>query len=156
MRVTYDILLCATDCVTMASLIHENSCPCVGSQLDLFTVPGTQTSQEKNTYVPHYPLAPLGDGPMEFDVKGSNMYTDLTDTRLYLRCRVVKRADGSAIADTDNVTVSNMLLHALIQRVDVYVGNTLITQSAGFYAWKAGIETMINFGSDAKGVIWVI
>ena len=68
----------------------------MGSQLDLFTVPGTQTSQEKNTYVPHYPISVLGwgwgwgwdgDGPMEFDVKGSTMYTDLSDTRLYLKSR---------------------------------------------------------------------
>ena len=132
-------------------MIHQNSCACVGSQLDLFTVPGTQTSQEKNTYVPHYPIATLGEGPIEFDVKASSMYTDLSDTRLYLRCKVVKRADGSAVDATENVGVSNMLFHALIQRIDVYVGDTLITQSGGFYAWKAAIETLLNFGSDAKG-----
>lgn len=132
------------------ALIHKNSCPCVGSQLDLFSVPGTQTSQEKNTYVPHYPITNIGDGPIEFEVKASSMYTDLSDTRLFLRCKVVK-ADNTALADTDNVTVANMLFHAMMQRIDVYVGNTLITQSGAFYAWKSGIETLLNFGSDAKG-----
>jgi hypothetical protein len=43
-----------------------------------------------------------------------------------------------------------MFFHALIQRLDIYVGDTLITQSGGFYPWKAGIETLLNFGSDAK------
>ena len=68
------------------ALINENSCACVSSQLDLFTVPGTLTSQEKNSYVQYYPIATLDDGPIEFDVKQSPMYTDLSDTRLYLRC----------------------------------------------------------------------
>ena len=131
------------------SLISENSCACVGSQLDMFSVPGTQTSQEKNTYVPHYPISSLSDGPIEFDIKQSPMYTDLGDTRLYLRCRVVKK-DGTYLADTVDVTVCNMFMHALIQRVDVYVGDTLVTQSGGMYPWKAGMETMLNFGADAK------
>ena len=132
------------------ALIHENSCACVGSQLDLFSVPGTQTSQEKNTYVPHYPISSLnGDGPIEFDIKPSSMYTDLGDTRLYLRCRIVK-SDGTAIPTNKPVAAVNMLFHALIQRLDVHVGNTLITQSGGFYCFKAAIETLLNFGTDAK------
>lgn len=130
-------------------MIHENSCACVGSQLDLFTVPGTQTSQEKNTYVPHYPIADSAEVALEFDVKPSTMYTDLADTRLYLRCKVVNKADGSAI-NSEDISVSNMLFHALIQRIDVYVGDTLVTQSNGFYPWKAAIETLLNFGRDAK------
>ena len=112
------------------ALIHENSCACVGSQLDIFSVPGTQTSQEKNAYVPYYPISSLDGGPLEFDVKPSNMYTDLGDTRLYIRCKVVK-GDGEDTATTDDVTVCNMFFHALIQRLDVHVGDTLITQSGG-------------------------
>ena len=131
-------------------MIHENSCACVGSQLDLFSMPGTQTSQEKNTYVPHYPISDAADVALEFDVKPSTMYTDLSDTRLYIRGKVVKKANGTAVDGTADITVSNMLLHALIQRIDVYVGDTLVTQSNGFYPWKAGIETLLNFGRDAK------
>ena len=134
----------------MAMMLHEGSCACVGSQLDLFTVPGTQTSQQKNAYVAHYPIADASDVALEFDVKPSTMYTDLADTRLYLRCKVVKKADGSAIDGQADITVSNMLLHALIQRIDVYVGDTLVTQSNAFYPWKAGIETLLNFGEEAK------
>lgn len=140
-----------TQLLTMA-LINENSCPCVGSQLDLFRLPGTQTSQEKNVYVPHYPISSLNnDGPIEFDIKPSPMYTDLGDTRLYLRCKIVNSATGVDVANGTGATVCNMFLHAFIQRLEVYVGNTLISQSAGFYSWKSAIETLLNFGSDAKG-----
>ena len=130
-------------------LIHQNSCACVGSQLDLFTVPGTQTSQEKNVYVPHYPISDANNVAIEFDVKPSSMYTDLADTRLYLRCKVIKE-NGTLLPTNANVTVSNMIFHSLMQRIDVYMGNTLITQSNAFYPWKAGIETLVNFGMDAK------
>ena len=133
----------------MAMLIHENSCACVGSQLDLFNVPGTQMSQEKNTYVPHYPISDAGNVALEFDIKPSAMYTDLADTRLYLRCKVMND-NGTLLPDNADVSVSNMLFHSLMQRVDVFVGNTLITESNAFYPWKAGIETLLNFGSEAK------
>ena len=133
----------------MAMMINENSCACVGSQLDVFAVPGTQTSQEKNNYVPHYPISTASNVALEFDVKSSTMYTDLTDTRLYLRCKVVKKAGGNLAAGAD-VKTANMLFHALMQRIDVYVGDTLITQSNAFYPWKAAIETLLNFSSDAK------
>ena len=133
----------------MAMMLHENSCACVGSQLDIFNVPGTQTSQEKNTYVPHYPISDVGNVALEFDVKPSTMYTDLSDTRLYLRCKVMKNNKTVSPAGVD-VSVSNMLFHALMQRIDVFIGNTLITQSNAFYPWKAGMETLLNFGTDAK------
>ena len=130
-------------------MIHENSCACVGSQLDLFTVPGTQTSQEKNTYVPHYPISDAANVALEFDVKPSSMYTDLADTRLYLRCKVLKD-NATLVPDGADVSVSNMIFHSLMQRIDVYVGDKLITQSNAFYPWKAGIETLLNFGTEAK------
>ena len=127
----------------------RNSCACVGSQLDLFTVPGTQTSQHKNHYVAHYPISSAANVALEFDVKPSTMYTDLADTRLYLRCKVLK-SDGTELPAGADVNVSNMIFHSLMQRIDVYVGNTLITQSNSFYSWKAGLETLLNFGSDSK------
>jgi hypothetical protein len=134
--------------IAMASL-RNNSALCLSSQLDLFAVPGTQSSQEKSTYVPYYPLSTLDDGPIEFDVKPSPLYTDLADTRLYIRAKIVT-ADGTALAPDDHVAPVNMLFHALFNKVDVYVGERLVTQSAGTYPWKAAIETLLNFDSGAK------
>ncbi|MCG8430356.1 MAG: hypothetical protein MJA29_04210, partial [Candidatus Omnitrophica bacterium] len=113
------------------TLLHEKSCLCVGSQLDLFSVPGTQTSHEKSIYVPYYPVTSLDDGPLEFDVKLSPMYTDLADTRLYLKVKI-SNANGTNVPEIELVTPCNMFFHALFQKVDIYVGNKLITQSSGF------------------------
>ena len=131
------------------ALLHEKSCLCVSSQLDLFAVPGTQTSQEKSSYVPYYPLTSLEDGPLEFDVKPSALYTDLSDTRLYLKVKIVD-ATGVNLDATEKVTPVNMFFHALFQKLDLFLGDKLVTQSSGFYPWKAGIETLLNFGYDAK------
>lgn len=132
------------------ALIHERSCLCLSTQLDLFSVPGTQTSQEKSIWVPYYPLTNTTDqGPIEFDVKPSPHYTDLSDTRLYIRARILNH-DGTTFANETAVSTVNMPLHALFSKVDVYMCNRMITQSTGTYPWKAALETLLNFGYDAK------
>lgn len=126
-----------------------NTTYCLSSQLDIFKGPAKQVSQEKNAYVPHYPITTLTGGPLEFDISPSPMYTDLSETRLYLRCKVVDSAGTLVAADAD-VGVVNMLFHALFNKVDVMVGGRLITQSSDTYPWKAALETILNFGNDAK------
>ena len=98
------------------ALLHEKSCLCVASQLDLFSVPGTQTSQEKNAYIPHYPLTSLEDGPLEFDIKPSGLYTDLSDTRLYLKVKIVDAAGGN-LAETEKVSPVNLLFTLCFKRL---------------------------------------
>lgn len=127
----------------------RNTTFCVSSQLDLFQGQCKQISQEKNVYVAHFPLATLSSAQVEFNVSPSPMYTDLSDTRLYLKLRVVN-GDGTVLADDVQVTPVNMLQHALFRKVDVYVGGRLITQSSDTYPWKAALETMLNFGKNAK------
>lgn len=127
----------------------NNTTYCVSSQLDLFQGLCKQISQEKNAYVAHFPLASLSSSQLEFNIASSPMYTDLSDTRLYLKLRVIN-SDGSVMDRDLEVTPVNMLLHALFRKVDVYVNGRLITQSSDTYPWKAAIETLLNFGKNAK------
>jgi hypothetical protein len=126
-----------------------NTTYALSSQLDLFRGPVKQVSQEKNALVPHYPLTTLSGGPIEFDVPPSPMYTDLSETRLYIKCRIVTNADAN-LADDATVYPVNMMFHALFSKVDVLLNGRLITQSADTYPWKAALETLLNFGKDAK------
>jgi hypothetical protein len=62
----------------------------------------------------------------------------------------VVQTDGTRLpADYDAIPV-NMLFHALFRKVDVYLNGRQITQSNELYPWKAGIETLLNFGRGAK------
>jgi hypothetical protein len=80
------------------AFIHEGSCECIKSELDLFAVPATQTSMESSTYVEYHPISSLTDGaPIEFDVSSSGEdYVDLNNTLLYVKLKVVK-GNGTAI-----------------------------------------------------------
>lgn len=123
---------------------------CLNSQLDLFRGPLKQLSHDKTMFVPHYPLTTLSsNGPIEIDIPASPMYTDLSESRLYLKCKVVNH-DGSDIAADASVAPVNMLLHACFSKVDFTVNGRLLTQASDTYPWKAALETLINFGRDAK------
>jgi hypothetical protein len=128
---------------------QKNNVFCLSSQLDIFKGPLKQLSQEGNAYVPHFPLTTLSGGPIEFDIPSSPFYTDLSDTRLYIKCKVTD-SDGADLAADKKVAPVNMLLHALFSKVDVSLAGRLITASADTYSWKACLETLLNFGCDAK------
>ena len=60
------------------------------SELDLFSVPPTQTSVENGTWVEYHPLTTVGDGsPIEFDISGTGEdYIDLANTMLYVQAKI--------------------------------------------------------------------
>ena len=77
------------------SLLHDMSEECVKSELDLFTIPMTQTAIEKNTYVEVPPISAISDtAPLEFFIAGNGEdYIDLNNTLVYLRIKIT-RPDG--------------------------------------------------------------
>ena len=71
----------------MASLIHPSSSESVTSQLDLFSVPPTQTSLEDGFFTEYKPIFVLtSGGPVEFCIAAeSSNYIDLANTFLYVK-----------------------------------------------------------------------
>ena len=133
------------------AFVHENSCECTKSELDLFTVPPTQTSIESGSFVEYHPVSSIGDGgPIEFDVQSSGQfYLDFANTQLHVRAKITK-ADGTDL-DADSPTGPvNLFLHSLFQQVDVSLNDTQVTQSSGTYAYRAYIETLLSYGPQAK------
>lgn len=133
------------------AFIHEGSCECAKSELDLFSVPPTQTSIESATFVEYHPISSLSDGaPIEFEVGSSgDDYIDFNDSQLFVRCKIVK-ADGSAIAAAEKVGLVNNALNSLFSQVDVSLNGTLITDSTNTNAHRAYIEDLLSYGPGAK------
>jgi len=53
------------------AFIHAQSCECIESELDLFIVPPTQTSEEAGTLVECNPISTISQGtPVEFSITG--------------------------------------------------------------------------------------
>lgn len=133
------------------SLLHKDSCECTKSELDLFSLPGTQTSTEKGSYTEYFPISTLTDGsPIEFVISGSgDEYLDLNQTQLYIQAKITK-ADGTDLADDDQVGPVNLFLQSLFNQVDVSLNDRLISGSVPTYSYRSIIENLLSYGTDAQ------
>ena len=136
------------------AFINETSWCCVGSQLDLFTSPPVMVTHEESILaeIPSLVDNADGDSPsaLRFTINTPH-YVDLAATKLYLRGKLVM-ADGSAVHETTSIAPVNMFLHAFIHNVDVMIGNNQqkVMENNDLYSYKAALETLVNFGMDAK------
>ena len=133
------------------AFVHPQSCECLKSELDIFSVPPTQTSIESGSYVEYNPISSITDGsPIEFVISGSGQdYIDLVNTRLYVKLDV-RKADNTAIVAASQVGPVNLLLHSLFSEVDVKLNDVLITSTNNTYAYRAYLETLLTYGSESK------
>ena len=123
------------------------------SELDIFTVPATQTSIETGNWVEYNPIATLDDGSsIEFCLSGSGQeYLDAANTQLYVKARILQ-ADGTAIADDAQVGPINLFLQSLFSDVEVSLNETPVTSSNNTYAYRAYIETLLSYGQRLKNL----
>ena len=135
---------------TMA-FIHEGSCECTKSELDLFSVPPTQTSIDSGSFVEYRPISSLADGaPIEFEVVSSgDDYIDFANSYLHVKVKI-QRADGTNLVAADTVGPINNFLHSLFSQVDVSFNGTIITNSTNTYPYRAYLENLLSYGPDTK------
>ena len=126
-----------------------NPCECSKAELDLFTVPPTNTSMECGSMIEHLPLSKPQDGPLEFDISSAEDYVDLGRTFLYIKAKIVK-ANGTALSNDTKVAPVNLWLHSLFSQVDITLNRKLVTPSVPTYPYKAYLETLLSYGTDAK------
>lgn len=135
------------------SFLHQKSCECVKTELDLFSLPPTQTSIDSGKWIQYKPVSSITDNaPIEFVIPGhGDEYTDLSQTMIHVMANI-KKSDGSdlAAADDNEVGPINNWLHSLFNQVDVYMNNRLVSPQNNTYAYRAYIENTLNYGDDAK------
>jgi hypothetical protein len=120
------------------AFIHQDSCECTKSELDLFSTPPTQVSVDNGTFVEYHPISSLADRtPIEFEVSSSGEdYIDFVNSYQYVRAKITK-ADGKKLEAADNVGPVNNFLHSLFSQVDVSLNGVLITNGSNFYGYRA-------------------
>ena len=133
------------------AFVHEGSCECVSSELDLFSVPPTQTSIESGTYVEYHPISSItGSSPLEFEVCSSGEdYLDLANSYLHVQVKL-QRANGADLEDGDPVGPVNNFLHSMFSQVDIQLNGTLVSSSTNTYPYRAYIENLLSYGPAAK------
>lgn len=133
------------------SFLHNHSCECAKSELDLFALPSTQTSIESGQWIHYKPISSLSDdGPLEFQVPGTgDDYIDLSHTLLYVKAKITN-SDSNSIKDQIHVAPVNNWLHSLFNQLDVYLNQKLVSPPNNTYAYRAYLETLLNYGPAAK------
>ena len=132
------------------SFVHSKSQECTKTELDLFSIPPTQTSLEKGHWVDFQPVSSVSDGgPITFLCPGTEDYVNLSKTTLVIRAKVTK-ANGADLDADMKVGVMNNLLDSLFKQVDVFLKEKQVTQATGTYAYRAYLETLLNYGPAAK------
>ena len=131
------------------NFVHPRSQECSKSELDLFLVPPTQTSLERGHWIEYQPVSSVADGgPVTFLVPATEDYVDLSKTILVVRAKVTKPNGDNLDAD-EKVGINNFL-HTLFKQVDVFLKEKQLTQASGTYAYRAYLETLLNYGPAAK------
>ena len=80
---------------------------------------------------------------------GTEDYVDLSKTILVVRAKVTKANRNDLDAD-EHVGIVNNFLHSLFKQVDVFLKEKQATQATGTCAYRAYMETLLNYGPAAK------
>ena len=60
------------------------------------------------------------------------------------------KANGNDLDANEKVGIVNNFLHSLFKQVDVFLKEKQVTQATGTYAYRAYMETLLNYGPAAK------
>ena len=126
------------------ALPHPQSAQGLNSGLDLYSVPATDTSLLHGAkWVEYSPLV-TGVDPIEFTIpKGTTSFIDLSKTELLIELQIVKD-DGDPL-DVATVGLINNPLHSMIKQFSIRLNGTLITEQSDTYAYRAYIESLLNY-----------
>ncbi|XP_070576105.1 uncharacterized protein F54H12.2-like [Ptychodera flava] len=129
------------------AFLHKHSCECTKSELDMFTVPPTQTSVEEGQWEEVHPLTHIVElGPIEFVISGSvEDYIDLSSTLLLIKAKITE-VDGTNLGADAAVGPCNLWLHSLLSQVDVHLNGKMISNPSSTYLYQAMLETLLNNG----------
>ena len=131
------------------ALSHPQSVQGLNSGLDLYSVPATDTSLLHGArWIEYSPLVP-GVDPIEFTIpKGTTSFIDLSKTQLLVELQILK-ATGEVL-DVATVGLINNPLHSLFKQFSVRLNGTLITEQSDTYAYRAYIESLLNYTKYEK------
>ncbi|GFY59860.1 uncharacterized protein TNIN_301961 [Trichonephila inaurata madagascariensis] len=73
---------------------------------------------------------------------------DLSASYLHVKVKITN-LDGTSLAENEPVAPVNLFLHALFGQVDVAL-NERVVSSRNTYPCCANVETLLNYGEDAK------
>jgi len=90
------------------------------------------------------------DGHIEFVIPGNGEeYYDTSQMVLHIVASIVK-SDNVKAEDKKDVGPTNNWMHSLFSQIDLYLNNKQVTSPNNMYPYRAYIENLLSYGSDAK------
>ena len=65
-------------------------------------------------------------------------------------CAKVTKANGNDLDQNEKVGIVNNSLHSLFRQIDVFLKEKQVTQATGSYAYRAYLQTLMNYGPAPK------
>ena len=119
-------------------------------EVSLFEKPCNDIAYQKIQHVDYRPTSLLSSGgPLTFTIPPTgSQYVNLKKTYLQLKVKLIN-ADGSNVENGKLVAPINLVLHSLFSQVDVQLQQQLVSTGQN-YGYKAYMETLLEYGSNAK------
>ena len=134
-----------------ASRAHVRSTEVQDSAMNLFTVPPTNVTYNGYRVVEINPTSE-SITPTEFVIPGSREYIDFS--RSYFRMDLIlKKTDGTNVVAASQRWLAPNAFHTIIKRPPIYVNGTLTTEQTDTYAYKACLETILNYGKEDEETV---
>ncbi len=141
-----------------AQILDEHSMLSGKSELELFSVPPTQVAIDSGYWFEVHPKNTLtSSGPYEFNITRDPLFVDLSRNYIYMKLKVTKddgsktaKAEGEGVAKKFPVAPINLLAKTFFKQVKLYLNDKLCYDSGDLYAYRAYLETLLNYGTEAK------
>ena len=131
----------------------KDSMECAKSELDLFSVPPTNTAIEEGHWDNIQPHPNFDQSPVvRFDITGTNShYVDLAATELHVKFQIVVDKHSKDIkCHKEKMGLVNNFLHSMFEQCQVYLNNVAVENTNKCYAYRAYLENLLCYNNDAK------
>ena len=129
----------------------------VRAETDLFSEPPYDVTIQNSATVEYHPLNSVADrsAPIQFFIQGNDVqYVDLTESKLYLRCKITDANGGNIPFEADHNVLDyapvNNLLHTMFSNVSVHFNEVEVTSKGSLYSHRAYIETLLSKSKEFK------
>ncbi|XP_074596434.1 uncharacterized protein F54H12.2-like [Brevipalpus obovatus] len=146
--------------------LHHQSTPATKTELELFSVPPTQTAKYSYYEVEFRPSATLdGSSTYDFNIPASDDHTDLSETMIHVVGQIKK--GGNDLAATDGCSPCTGFANALFEQIQFYLNGVNIAPSNNLHHYQCFLEDflfkhpsevdhgslMVTQSSTLKGII---
>lgn len=123
-------------------------------KLALFQKRPNNTGELTETYIDYKSQGQLNnEAPLHFHVANNGLtYIDLSKSRLAMKLKITRK-DGVAMKNTDLVGTSNIPLHALWRRMELFLRDKLVSGSDTMYPYKAYIDYITKMSDREQKTI---